>query len=262
MNFICSLLAFMLFSTTGSYDYWGASGHRVTAAVASEYLTPEARSRIADLLDGQSMVLVSNYADEIRSDERYAEFSTWHYVNYPFDKTYADSGADKEPNLIRGLEFCMRKLSNSSVSRKDKQFYLKLLIHFMGDLHQPLHLGRAEDKGGNTIGLSWFGDRSNLHRVWDSGMIDTYGMSYSELAENLPVISREEIDAICKGSIREWAEEIRKLTQKVYAAQEKGDHLGYAYMYQNFDLVRWQLLKGGLRLSTVLNRIFDPEFPD
>ena len=66
---------------------------------------------------------------------------------------------------------------------------MKLLVHFVGDLHQPLHLGKKEDKGGNDIDILWFGKKSNLHRLWDSDIIDSSKFSFSELSQNLPAIS-------------------------------------------------------------------------
>src|SRR5690606_33518537 len=128
--------------------------------------------------------------------------------------------------------------------------------HFVGDIHQPLHAGRAEDKGGNDIQLRWFNQGTNLHSVWDSKMIDFYKMSYTEIADSYQDVSRDAFKAISSGNSRDWAEESRQLAEEIYASAEIGEKLGYKYMYDNFDTVRQQLLKGGIRLAAVLNDIF------
>ena len=130
------------------------------------------------------------------------------------------------------------------------------LIHLVGDLHQPLHIGRAEDRGGNDIQVQWFGRGSNLHRVWDSNLIDDYGMSYTELANSLPRWSRAKIRQMQQGSIYEWVAEIHQVTNRVYDSAEVGEKLGYRYRYDWWDTVEEQLLTGGVRLAAVLNEIY------
>ena len=126
----------------------------------------------------------------------------------------------------------------------------------MGDLHQPMHVGKAEDKGGNDIQLQWFGQGTNLHRVWDSNMIDDYGMSFSELAYSLPELTKQEEKEIQAGTLLEWVEETHQLGNKVYDSVTVGEKLGYRYSYDHWSTVEEQLQKGGLRLAKVLNDIF------
>jgi hypothetical protein len=147
-------------------------------------------------------------------------------------------------------------LKDKNSPKEEKEFYLKMLVHFMGDLHQPLHTGRGEDKGGNDIQVRWFGDGSNLHRVWDSEMIDSYDMSYTEMASNTLKISEVQRKAIVAGSFEDWMYESKKLSERVYASAEVGEKLSYRYMYDWFPVVREQLQKGGIRLAQVLNEIY------
>jgi hypothetical protein len=106
-------------------------------------------------------------------------------VNYPFDKSYRESVKNPNGDIIMGIDTCIKKLKSKETSIEDQEFYLKFLIHLMGDLHQPLHVALADDKGGNDFQVRWFSDGSNLHRVWDSNMIDSYKMSYTEIADNI-----------------------------------------------------------------------------
>jgi len=235
---------------------WGATGHRTVGKIADSYLKGKTKRKIAEILDGQSLALVSTYGDDIKSDKRYNEFYTWHYVNMPFGNKYEDS--EKHPNgdLVTGIEKCKEIILDEKSSKEDKAFYLKLLVHFMGDLHQPMHVGRAEDKGGNTIQVRWFSDGTNLHSTWDSKMINHYDMTYTELADNSDEISKEQVKFLQKGTIVNWVNETQQLAIKTYASVEVGEKLGYNYMYENFGLVRSQLQKGGIRLAKVLNDLF------
>ncbi|MBP2832244.1 S1/P1 nuclease [Aquimarina sp. U1-2] len=248
----------MLISVTGfALDYdWGKTGHRVTGQIAEAHLSGKAKRNLAALLEGQSLAMVSTFADEIKSDKKYKKYHPWHYVNFPFDKKYGETSPSASGDLVQGIDKCIAILKDEQASTYDKQFHLKLLVHFIGDLHQPLHVGRAEDKGGNDIQVRWFKDGSNLHRVWDSDMIDHYGMSYTELSLNRAALTKTEIEDIQKGSVIDWVHESQNLAAQVYQSAAIGEKLGYAYMYRNFTMVRTQLQKGGLRLAKVLNDIF------
>ena len=150
----------------------------------------------------------------------------------------------------------MEIIKNKSSSRADKVFYLKMLVHLIGDLHQPMHVGRLEDKGGNDLQLQWFGRGSNLHKVWDANMINDYGMSYSELANSIPKMGKNQIIAIQKGTVLDWVEESQEIANKLYESVEVGEKLAYSYSYKWWGTVESQLQKGGLRLAKVLNEIF------
>lgn len=235
---------------------WSKTGHRVVGDVAQEYLTRRARKAIDKLLNGQSLAAVANFGDEIKADRKYKEFSALHYVNFPADKDYKDVEPSKYGDLVTGINKCIEVIKDPSSSSEDKTFYLKFLVHLIGDLHQPMHIGRAEDKGGNDIQVQWFGRGSNLHRVWDSNMIDDYGMSFTELSDALPKLSKEEIKQLQAGTIYDWIEETQEITNKVYDSVEVGEKLGYQYGYKWWGTVENQLLKGGIRLAAVLNDIF------
>lgn len=235
---------------------WGKTGHRAVGKIAEDYLKGKTRRKLAKLLDGQSLALVSTFGDDIKSDERYNKFYTWHYVNMPFGVKYEDSEKNPNGDLVMGIETCKRIILDKSSSKEDKVFYLKFLVHLIGDLHQPMHVGRAEDKGGNTYHVRWFDAGTNLHSVWDSKMISSYQMTFSELGNNTDKISKEQVKHLQKGTIADWTNETQKLAIKVYGSTEIGANLRYAYMYKNFELVRSQLQKGGIRLAKVLNDLF------
>jgi hypothetical protein len=235
---------------------WGPTGHRATGKIAENHLTKKALRNIDKLLKGQSLAFVSTYGDEIKSDKRYNDFYTWHYVNMPLDSNYESSEKNPKGDLVTGINKCISVLKDDNSSDEDKVFYLKLLVHFIGDLHQPMHIGRAEDKGGNTIQVQWFGRGTNLHRVWDENMIEEWKMSYLELADNAEDLSKEQIKSIQNGSIVDWVHDTHELSKTTYASVEVGENLRYRYSYDHFGTVRKQLQKGGIRLAKLLNDIF------
>jgi len=249
-------ILFISFNVSAKTSFWGPTGHRTIGQIAEKYLTKKAKREINKLLDGHSLAFVSTYADEIKADKRFNKYYTWHFVDYPFGVSYKDSKKNPKGDLVTGIKKCISVIKDKNATKADKAFYLKLLVHFIGDLHQPLHVGLATDRGGNDIHVEWFNKKTNLHSVWDSKMIDHYNMSYTELASNAKQLSKAQIKAIQSGSVMDWIRDSRKLAKKVYASAKPGDNLKYKYMYNYFGIVRMQLEKGGLRLAKLLNELF------
>ncbi len=236
---------------------WGPTGHRTTGVIAEKHLTKKAKKHIDQLLHGQSLALVSTFGDDIKSDSRYNKFYTWHYVNFPFNTKYKDSDKNPKGDVITGIDYCIQVLKNKNSSIEDQIFYLKLLVHLIGDMHQPLHVGKAEDKGGNDIQVRWFNKGTNLHRLWDSDMIEHFNMSYTELAANADQLSKHQIKMIQEGSVLDWVYETQKLAMQTYNSAKIGEKLGYRYAYDHFSTARSQLQKAGIRLAKILNDIYD-----
>lgn len=254
---IVTVLVFLLgVQFASAAEDWGKTGHRATGKIAEQYLSKKTKRAIDNLLNGASLALVSNYGDDIKSDSAYRKYGPWHYVNFPFDGTYEASEKSEAGDLYAAIHTCITVLKDRTATQNEKAFHLKMLVHFMGDLHQPLHIGLADDKGGNDFQVRWFNDGTNLHTVWDTKMLDSYEMSYTELASNTAKLSKFQLKAIQDGSVKDWMYESRALCKEVYATTEIGDKLGYRYMYDYVDVVRKQLQKGGIRLAVLLNDIF------
>lgn len=250
------LLVLIIATSSFATEDWGRTGHRATGEIAENNLSRKAKKAIKELLDGQSLAFVSTYADEIRSDDKYRSYGPWHYVNFPFGGKYETHPKSEKGDIIQGIETCISVLKDANATDQDKTFHLKLLVHFIGDLHQPLHVGIADDKGGNDLQVRWFKDGTNLHAVWDTKMIESYNMSYSEIAENTDELSKSQITAIQNGTPIDWMYESRALCEDVYANVEVGEKLSYRYMYRYVNVARSQIQKGGLRLAALLNEIF------
>ncbi|MFH4965786.1 S1/P1 nuclease [Gaetbulibacter sp. M235] len=252
------VLSISLLCSFNSYasDDWSNTGHRVVGKIADQYLKRKTKRKIEKLLNNKSLALVSTFGDDIKSDKRFDAFYTWHFINMPLDSNYEESEKNTNGDLVSGINTCIKIIKDDTSSDDDKAFYLKLLIHFIGDLHQPMHVGLVEDKGGNDFKLQWFYKDSNLHSVWDREMIDSFNMSYSELADNADVLNKDQVKAIQEGTIVDWVNDTHKLTRHVYANVKPNDNLRYSYSYDNFETVRSQLQKGGIRLAKVLNDLF------
>ena len=251
------LLSFLFLNTSANTKpEWGATGHRTIGDVAQKHLTKKTKRNIETILKGQSLAFVSTFGDDIKSDKKYDQFKPWHYVNYPFGTLYKDSQKNSNGDVVYGIEKCIAILKDKSTSIEDQAFYLKLLVHLVGDLHQPLHAGIADDKGGNDFQVRWFNKGTNLHRVWDSQMIESHNMSYTELSDNLIEYPKEWIKSKQNGTVSQWVDEVHLIAQKVYQSAEIGEKLSYRYSYDNFDTARMQLYVAGIRLAKILNDIY------
>jgi hypothetical protein len=249
---IISLIYFLLFS---SMD-WGRMGHHVIGEIAQKHLTPKAQKEINGLLDGFSLASVSNYADEIKSNPKYKAFQPWHYINLPINIPYVRSKRNSKGDVVMAIKKCTIKVKDPDEPKSVRAFYLKLLVHFIGDLHQPMHVGRQEDRGGNNIQLLWLGRTSNLHRLWDSHLIDHYHKSSAEWVKELSDLQPEIMEEIQQQPLEQWVLQSQDLAKIIYKNTPPNSSLGDDYHHRYLSFVKMQLLKGGLRLAAHLNKIF------
>lgn len=244
----------LLFACAPGYT-WGPTGHRLVARIAEDRLSPKAQYAVEDLLGPENLLQVSTWADEIRAGPGWRGTPPWHYVNIDDGETYATARKDPRGDIITQMRRFEAVLRDPQAGRQDKTVALKFLVHFVGDVHQPLHVGRRADRGGNEINVVWLGHPTSLHEVWDSLMIDSEKLGFSELSEFLEHYSKEQIEMWGKSGYLDWAEESYNLREKVY---DIGDgRLGYDYIYRNRSPIRLRLVQAGIRLAGLLNSIFD-----
>jgi hypothetical protein len=169
-------------------------------------------------------------------------------------KTYDESSKNPNGDVIITLERLINELKWGKMDEKKQAEYLKMIVHLVGDIHQPLHVGCCDDRGGNSVRVKWARNDSNLHSVWDSNMIDETKLSYTELADALGQPDKATVAAWQKASVRDWANESMSYRKQVYAI---GDgNLGYKYSFKNLETVEHRLLQAGIRLAGVLNQVF------
>lgn len=239
---------------------WGPTGHRVVGQIAEDHLSAAARRGVEALIGPESLAEAATWADEIRSDPTWDKAAPWHYISIDDGETLETTRRSSDGDVLWAIHHFSDVLRSADASHEEKGEALKFLVHFVGDVHQPLHVGRRADQGGNSVQVSWFGETTNLHRVWDSEMIDHEGLSFTELARFLDHPTSEEVSEWQASSPEDWVRESAALRDQVY---DLGDgKLGYAYAYRKLPIVRKRLLQAGVRLAGLLNGIFCPPAPD
>lgn len=256
MLFLIVLFSLLLtFLPANNTQKWGQNGHRVTGDIAAQYLNDNARKAVSRILGNESIAIASTWMDEIRSDSRYDHTHDWHWVTIPGDMTYEETPKNPNGDIIQTLRRLINELKKGQLNLQEEKEKLKMLIHLVGDLHQPMHVGTGKDRGGNDVRVEWFCEPSNLHRVWDTGMIDATKLSYTEFSKAINHPTKKQFSKWQNGKILDWAYEARELRDKIYDLP-KDRQLGYRYMYLHKDLLDRQLLKAGVRLAYVLNQIY------
>ncbi|MFA0963986.1 S1/P1 nuclease [Roseivirga sp. BDSF3-8] len=253
MKHVLSL--FFIFASVQAFG-WGMTGHRVVGYIAQQYLDEETTEKIKEVLGPESLAMGANWMDAIRSDDAYDHTHDWHWVTVPEGETYESAEKNPHGDVISTIERLTKELKAGGLEAKTEREYLRMLVHLVGDLHQPLHVGTGLDKGGNDVKVEWFWEESNLHRVWDSGMIDSQQLSYTELGDHLmryasPVM----VSDYQATGVREWAMESVALRNVVYDLPENMS-IAYEYRYHNWDTVEQRLLQAGIRLAGLLNEIY------
>lgn len=255
------LLAAILFYIPMHSMAWGLLGHRIVAEIADSYLTKKARRQIQAILGFESMAMTSNWPDFIKSDSNYNYLSNWHYVNIREGLTEAavelQLQKDTTVNAYTKINWLAEQLKNKELAPDKKLMYLRLLIHIVGDVHQPMHVGRLEDLGGNRIRVQWFNSPTNLHSLWDEKLIDFQQLSYTEYASAINHTTREQRKIMMAEPASRWIIDSYNIAQKLYAEINAPDQkLSYRYNFDHLQTLNDQLLKGGVHLAGLLNQIF------
>lgn len=239
---------------------WGVVGHRAIGKIAENHLTPKAKAAVEKLLGTESLAMVSTYPDEIRSYQQYAYTAPWHYVNLPDGLTYeafsTQLKALDKPNVYKALLNCVADLKDPAKTNEEKVFALKFLVHLVGDLHQPMHTGHSEDSGGNAVKVKLMRKESNLHGLWDSGLIDYAGMSYNELAASCDHTSTQEAKQWQKEDVVKWTYESYEISRQLYAEAAQNPEFDYNYYPKHADIVKKRIAQAGIRLAGILNEIY------
>lgn len=253
-------LLFILFVVL--FISWGVTGHRTVGKIAEDHLTPKALAGVRDLLGSQSLADVSTWADELRGNPDYRQTGPWHYINLPLGLSYEEFKSRVEnmleANVYSALVNQLRVLTDSTVPRDKKVDALKFVVHFVGDLHQPMHISRAEDKGGNTIQLNFDGQGTNLHALWDSKLIDHSGMDYQQLAAKYDRPSAAQVRKWQADPVVKWMWESYAISSQLYTEIDtmNSRSIGQAYYDEHWGQVTQRLEQAGVRLAGLLNVVF------
>ena len=229
---------------------WGKLGHQITAKIAEIHLTQSAKAEVKQVLGNTDLVAISDWADVIRPSKR---FIKWHYTT--MDENGLVHENKKNGLLYYGLNQAIRNYRNKNLSQSERATALKLIVHLVGDAHQPLHVGNGYDAGGNLCGVKWFKRKNlvSLHKIWDVFLVKAF------YAKN-PWIVSDTIHMTAGKDAMAWLQESRALHKTIYPKHcakslrsEKIIHLGNDYVIQHLPIVRERLILGGLRLANILN---------
>jgi len=257
-NVILKSFVFLLMITSSITVYgWGQKGHDVTCNIAQRHLSKKAKKQIANLLDGRSIVYWSNWMDNASHTPEYAYTSTWHYLNIDADQTFDSQPRNSFGDVVTAITAQIELLKDKNRSRDEKVLALKFLVHLVGDLHCPMHMGHLSDRGGNRWQVQFFDKGTNLHSIFDSDMVESaHKWTFTEWTNELDILSPAEQSLVTAGNIETWARETHAITTRLYEATPVGSKLSFNYIYEWTETIEQQFLRGGLRLAKVLNEIF------
>ena len=251
------LLLVAALGTAVSAFAWGQKGHDVTAYIAEQHLSEQVKAKVEAALDGHSLVYYSNWLDNASNTPEYRYTKTWHYKNVEDGQAYESAPTISTGDVVWAIKDIVNKLKNGNLSHEDENIALRMLIHLVGDLHQPLHMGHKVDLGGNKIKIFSFNRDTNLHSYWDSEIVDfVHKWSYSEWQFQIDRASAEEEANIVAGDVDTWAKESISIVAGIYADTPEGSRVSYNYGAKYAPVVEQQFLKGGLRLAHLLNSIY------
>lgn len=242
----------------GNAFSWGNKGHDVTCAIAARHLSKEAQSAVTSLLDGKSMIYYAAWMDQASNNiQEHLHTKSWHYKNIDANETFDNAKLSPKGDILTALDEQIAILKDTGTTQEKKSLALKFLIHLIGDLHQPLHLGHLSDYGGNTWKVTFFKRETDLHTVWDSYLVEaTHDWSHTEWAEELDIPDTYDILSIQTDSPRDWAYESYVIAQQIYRDTPQDSNISYAYVLAWTPVIERQFLRGGLRLAKTINEIF------
>jgi len=239
---------------------WGTLGHHIVGEIAENHLTPEAKAGVHELLGNQSLADVSSWADDIRKDN--PETGSWHFLNLEVGLSFPDFEKQVETmatgNVYKSILQAVHDLKDNTLSQRKKVDALKFLVHFVGDAHQPMHVSRAEDKGGNTIAMTYNSEFTNLHSIWDSKLLEQDGTDYKKLAAKYDQATPAQIAKWQSDPVIIWVWESYQVSSILYTEVDsmQNKSVGKAYYEQHIPVVENRIEKAGIRLAGLLNAIY------
>jgi hypothetical protein len=239
---------------------WGGLGHRTVANIATDHLSPAAKSAVKTLLGKQTLADIASWADEVRNEPAYRKTGKEHFINVPdgLDRTAFDAQVKAGDNVYTALLKYEAVLSDSASSLPQQTEALKFIVHFVGDMHQPMHVSRSEDKGGNTIQVRYNNNGTNLHSLWDSKLLEHADLNDVQLADQCQSVPRTTVIQWQKETPLDWSWESYQISTKLYqaVAAPGGTNITDAYYQTYLPIIQQRIQQAGIRLAGILNTIF------
>lgn len=241
---------------------WGQKGHDTVAFIAENHLTSATKTAIDSLLDGKSIVYWSNWLDNASNTPEYGYSKTWHYKNIDAGVEYKDAPLNSKGDVVTAINKMVQVIQNPKKSSEEKSTALKMLVHLVGDIHQPMHMGHLSDLGGNRWFIKYFGSNNKLHSIWDSSLVESaHKWTYTEWQQQIDrARPAQEAEIIAEGTPDKWGEECYKIATEIYDTTPQESEISYNYIATWTPVIETQLLRGGLRLADLLNSLFDNDY--
>lgn len=260
---------------------WGPNGHAIVADIAEAHLTPVARKQIDQLLAAEgktSLDQIADWADVYR--RTHPETGAWHFVDIPLRAQTYDEDRDCPAGncIVDKIVAFAKVLGDRSASTTERTQALNFLVHFLGDVHQPLHCEDNGDQGGNAIKVTFYGRPQKLHAIWDSEILERatglrtmmpgYRIDHGAARAVAQKLNKAidpnqaarwappDMLAHIHDTTVQWATESHLLAQSAYRAMDGNTRLDDPYENQEWPVVQQQLERGGIRLAELLNEIF------
>lgn len=238
---------------------WGNRGHQIVALLAERHLTADARAEVNQLLGGDSLADVSTWADAVKNER--PETKPWHFADIPLAEDDYNAGRDcaNDDCIVAAIARFRTVLADENGDQRERAEALRFIVHFVGDMHQPLHCADNNDRGGNDVKVRLLGNDANLHQVWDSRLIDRAGRADNAayVAHLETLAGEDELDALAEGTVEDWANEAHDVAETHVYRFSGSRTLGRSYVRRNVPVVDAQLLRAGLRLAAVVNEALD-----
>ena len=264
---------------------WGPNGHRIVAQICELNLSEETKNEIQKVLGKNYLAEIANWPDYVKSEKGWDFAESWHYTTIHPDQTVdqvqTQYSRDTDINdAMEAIDLMKRILNNDqgatsffeNLMKKNKArplnnstraTALAFLMHIVGDIHQPMHVGKNKDRGGNKISVLYFKEMTNLHKVWDTDIIEHEKLSYTEFAYFINKLSKDEIRSYQNDPVRKWAIESIALRERIYNTlydftdRDSGlPSFSWQYQHDFIPFVKERLVTAGVRMAGILEDIF------
>ncbi len=258
-RYALAVMCIASFSAAQITHAFGPEGHRISSLIAEIYLCGEAVDEIDRISSGENFAELGLWADKVRALPPWDDSAPWHYMNIANGESLDDYRSPPEGDVLWAIVHFRERLGDAGLARAQRSDALRFLVHFIVDLHQPLHVGRHTDRGGTAVDVLVGQDDITLHRFWDTNAIIEDSLPASSFLRNaMPEVTLLAADHR-PSPPREWAAESLALRDVVYAFDTETRRLDEDYREIAGDVVRRRLILAGLRLADQLNGVFCPD---
>lgn len=251
------VLALALIAAASPAAGWSAKGHRIVAELAERELRPQTLAAVRALLADEpspTLAAVATWADDVRGEEAWRHTTRWHFVNFPRQECRYSAARDCANGrcIVDAIETQRAVLADRTAPAERRVQALKFVVHMVGDIHQPLHAGYGDDRGGNDTQIRFNREGSNLHALWDGLLLDTRQLDWQRHARVIAASGPLPAAGRVRGRVaRRWAEESCRLldSAQIYPGERRIDR---SYVERGLSVAEARLQLAAARLAATL----------